>query len=126
MPPGRKTPYTLKAKENGTGFALAPRKDERLKLEAGRDDYSKEAQKFYGNYNLWRLMIDKKYQNRGYGKQAVELALKFIRTFPCGKADYCWLSYEPENAAAKSLYASFGFIETGEKDGEEQIAVLKL
>ena len=48
MPPGRKTPYTLKAKENGTGFALAPRKDERLKLEAGRDDYSKEAQKFSG------------------------------------------------------------------------------
>lgn len=71
-------------------------------------------------------MIDKKYQNRGYGKQAVELALKFIRIFPCGKADCCWLSYEPENAAAESLYASFGFIETGEKDGEEQIAVLKL
>lgn len=79
-----------------------------------------------GNYNLWRLMIDKNYQHRGYGKQAVELALRFIRTFPCGKADFCWLSYEPENLAAKSLYASFGFIETGEKDGEEQIAVLKL
>ena len=49
-----------------------------------------------------------------------------ILTFPCGKADFCWLSYEPENAVAKSLYASFGFIETGEKDGEELIAVLKL
>ena len=23
-----------------------------------------------GNYNLWRLMIDKAYQNRGYGKEA--------------------------------------------------------
>ena len=33
---------------------------------------------------------------------------------------------EPENTVAKSLYASFGFVETGEKDGEEQIAVLKL
>ena len=62
--------------------------------------------------------LDKSYQNRGYGKKAVELALRFIRTFPCGKADSCWLSYEPENTVAKSLYASFGFIETGEKDGE--------
>ena len=26
---------------------------------------------------------------------------------------------EPENTVAKSLYASFGFVETGEKDGEE-------
>lgn len=92
-----------------------------------KDDYWKDAPAIAeGNYNLWRLMIDKNYQNRGYGKQAVELALRFIRTFPCGKADFCWLSYEPENAVAKSLYASFGFIETGEKDGEEQIAVLKL
>lgn len=79
-----------------------------------------------GNYNLWRLMIDQNHQNKGYGRQAVGLALQFIRTFPCGKADYCWLSYEPENTVAKSLYASFGFTETGEKDGEEQIAVLKL
>ena len=65
----------------------------------------------------------------GYDKDEywkVELALRFIRTFPCGKADFCWLSYEPENTVAKSLYASFGFVETGDKDGEEQIAVLKL
>lgn len=92
-----------------------------------KDDYWKDAPSIaYGNYNLWRLMIDKEHQNRGYGKRAVELALEFIRTFPCGKADFCWLSYEPENTVAKSLYSSFGFIETGEKDGEEQIAVLKL
>ena len=62
-----------------------------------------------GNYNLWRLMIDKRYQ-----------------TFPCGKAEYCWLSYEPENETASRLYRSFGFVETGEMDGEERIAVLKL
>lgn len=54
------------------------------------------------------------------------LALAFIRTAPCGKADCCWLSYEPDNAVARALYASFGFVETGEWDGAEQIAVLKL
>ena len=56
----------------------------------------------------------------------MELALDFIQTFPCGKAEYCWLSYEPENTVAKELYASFGFKENGDMDGEEIIAVLKL
>lgn len=79
-----------------------------------------------GNYNLWRLMIDKNYQNKGYGKEAVRLALEFIKTFPCGKANFCWLSYEPENEIASRLYHSFGFAETGEMDGDEIIAVLKL
>jgi len=35
-------------------------------------------------------------------------------------------SYEPENELAKKLYASFGFEETGEMDGDEIVAVLKL
>lgn len=78
------------------------------------------------NYNLWRLMIDRRYQRRGYGKEAMELALDFIRTKPCGPAECCWLSYEPENLVAKRLYASFGFAETGGWDGEEIIAALKL
>ncbi len=78
------------------------------------------------NYSLWRLMIDWRYQHRGYGRAAVALALDFIRTMPCGNAEYCWLSYEPENSCAKHLYHAFGFHETGEMDGEEIIAVLKL
>ena len=79
-----------------------------------------------GNYNLWRLMIDKRYQGKGYGKEAVRLALEFIKTFPCGEAEYCWLSYEPENETASRLYRSFGFVEIGEMDGEERIAALNL
>jgi len=91
------------------------------------DDYWDDAPEIArGNYNLWRLMIDKKYQGKGYGKEAVRLALEFINTFPCGSAEYCWLSYEPENEAARNIYSSFGFSETGEMDGEELIAVLKL
>lgn len=91
------------------------------------DDYWDDAPSIAkGNYNLWRLMIDSNYQNKGYGREAVRLALNFIKTFPCGKAEYCWLSYEPENEIACRLYRSFGFVETGEKDGEELIAVLKL
>ena len=91
------------------------------------DDYWDDAPAIAkGNYNLWRLMIDQAYQSKGYGKEAVKLALDFIETFPCGAADYCWLSYEPENQVAAKLYRSFGFEETGDMDGEELIAVLKL
>lgn len=71
-------------------------------------------------------MIDEKYQNKGYGREAVKLALDFVRSFPCGKAEYCWLSYEPENEVARHLYHSFGLVETGEMDGNEVISVLKL
>lgn len=80
----------------------------------------------YGNYSIWRLMIDEKYQNKGYGKEALRLALEFVRSFPCGEAEFCYLSYELENTKAKKLYSEFGFLENGEKDGDEIVAVLKL
>ena len=79
------------------------------------------------NYLIWRFMIDKNHQNKGYGKKAMELALEFIRSFPCGKADYCWLSYNPENEIARKLYASFGFEEKEMPEGWDEVpAVLKL
>ena len=79
-------------------------------------------------YFVWRFMIDKRYQGKGHGKQAFKLAIDFVKTYPAGKADLCWVSYEPTNEAAKKLYASCGFDEAPEyyKDGEEMPAILKL
>ena len=79
-----------------------------------------------GNYNIWRLMIDKKFQGKGFGKKAMDLALEFISTFPCGTAKYCWLSYESDNDVARQLYKSVVFAETYEKDGEEIVVIIKL
>lgn len=79
-----------------------------------------------GNYNIWRLMIDKKFQGKGFGKKAMNLALEFVNTFACGRAKYCWLSYESDNDVARELYKSVGFVETDEIDGEEIVAVLEL
>ena len=90
------------------------------------DDWDDAPEIARGNYNIWRLMIDQSCQRNGFGKEALRLALEFIHTFPCGKAEYCWLSYDPENEAARRLYHSFGFEETGGTDGEEVIAILKL
>lgn len=38
-----------------------------------------------GNYCLWRLMIDERWQGRGYGRQAIEKLIEYVRTFPCGR-----------------------------------------
>lgn len=116
---------------NGYAFPFGIYEDDMpvgfLMIGFDTDDYWDDAPSIAkGNYNLWRLMIDNHYQNRGYGKEAVRLALEFIKTFPCGKAEYCWLSYEPENKIASQLYRLFGFVETGEMDGDELIAILKL
>ena len=74
-----------------------------LMIGFGADDCWDDAPAIaHGSYDLRRLMIDAKYQGKGYGKEALKLALECIRTFPCGKADYCWLSYEPENEAARN------------------------
>lgn len=80
------------------------------------------------SYYIWRFMIDKRYQRKGYGKEALKLALDFVRTSPCGAAEYCWLSYEPENEVARKLYLSMGFEENPElcREDEEIPAVLSL
>lgn len=79
-----------------------------------------------GNYNIWRLMIDKKFQGKGFSKKVMDLAIEFVKTFPCGTAKYCWLSYESDNDVARQLYKSVGFVETDEKDGDEIVAILEL
>ncbi len=80
------------------------------------------------SYTIWRLMIDRRYQGRGYGKAAMKLAMDFVRTLPCGPAKYCWLSYDNENEAARQLYRSFGFVEVPEAyyEGGEMPAILEL
>ena len=80
----------------------------------------------HDSYCIWRLMIDRNHQGKGYGTQALRLALDYIRTLPCGPARTCFLSYEPENTTAKKLYYRFGFRETGEMDGNEVVAALNL
>lgn len=90
------------------------------------DDWTDPPAVAENNYNIWRLMIDRHHQHKGFGKAAMQLALEFIRTFPCGKADLCWVSYSPENTAAANLYLSLGFTPTNDFDNGEMIAVLKL
>lgn len=78
-------------------------------------------------YCLWRLMVDKNFQRRGYGRSIITAVLDHIRNKqPFGASDKIWLSYEPENVVAKMLYAQMGFVENGETCGDEIVAVATL
>lgn len=66
------------------------------------------------------------YQNKGYGREAMKKILEFIRTYPAGSAQYCWIPYKAENMVAKQFYVSFGFRDNGEVFNEESIMVLQL
>lgn len=80
----------------------------------------------HGNYSILRFMIDEQYQNCGYGRKALMKIFDYIRTFPEGYGEYCWLEYDPKNSIAKKLYKNMGFVENGEVVNEEVVVVLKL
>ncbi|PWB72052.1 MAG: N-acetyltransferase [Anaerolineales bacterium] len=73
---------------------------------------------------IQRLMVDEKFQGKGYGRQAMQVMLGTIRGEE--RIRNVAISYEPDNRSAKSLYASLGFKETGEMAGDELLAVLNL
>ncbi|HOJ47539.1 MAG TPA: GNAT family N-acetyltransferase [Bacillota bacterium] len=73
---------------------------------------------------VWRMMIGQDFQGRGYGRAAMEEAIRMIRE--AEKFDMIYLSYVPENTAAQKLYASCGFCETGEKIDDEIVMKLFL
>jgi diamine N-acetyltransferase len=71
-----------------------------------------------------RLMVDEKYQGKGYGRFGVEKMLEIFRADE--RIQAVGISYEPENEAARKLYASLGFQETGRMIEGETEAVLQL
>ena len=73
---------------------------------------------------IFRLMVDEKYQGRGFGHFAMEKMLEIFRADE--RIAHVGISYEPENDIARKLYAGLGFVETGEILGDETLAVLKI
>ena len=62
-------------------------------------------------YWIYRLMIDKRYQRRGYGREAMRMLIERIQADEEHRVIY--ISFEPENIAAKALYESLGFVPDG-------------
>lgn len=101
-------PFAIYNDENMVGFIMMS-----SLIKDQDNDFNEDT------YDIWRFMVDKKYQGKGYGREALLKAIDFIKSFPYGPAKTLVLSYLPENEAGRSLYESVGFKATGEiEDGE--------
>ena len=65
-------PFGIYDDETPVGFCM---------IGYGTDDSWADAPSIANNnYNVWRLMIDEKFQGRGFGREAMKLILDFIKT----------------------------------------------
>jgi len=70
-------------------------------------------------FMLWRLMIDRRWQGRGFGHAAVRCLLEHVRTRP--GADTLYVSHVEGVERAARFYRSLGFEYTGEVDDGELV-----
>jgi len=68
-------------------------------------------------YWVWRYMIDRNHQGKGYGKAALLQVIDFMKTLPDIKEIF--LSYVPKENGADTFYTKVGFVDTGETHGKE-------
>ncbi|MDL2220418.1 GNAT family N-acetyltransferase [Eubacteriales bacterium OttesenSCG-928-N14] len=74
--------------------------------------------------SIWRMMIAQQHQGKGYGTQAMKLAIDLVQKD--GRFDAIYLDYVVGNERAKHLYEKMGFRETGEIEDDEVIMKLQL
>jgi diamine N-acetyltransferase len=75
-------------------------------------------------YELCRIMVDHKYQNKGIGKKAIGLIINKLSQIRECKEIY--LSFHPENNVARRLYEQCGFKDTGRIVDHEVLYCLNL
>lgn len=72
---------------------------------------------------IWRIMIDEHFQGKGYGREALRLAVSWIKDLV--RFDRAILTCCPDNHRARRLYDSFGFKPTGRMFfGEDEMEFL--
>ncbi|MGL4574767.1 MAG: GNAT family N-acetyltransferase [Burkholderiaceae bacterium] len=72
---------------------------------------------------IWRIMIAEQFQNRGYGKAAMQLIIAKAREMGVAQVS---LSHQPGNLGAAEFYKKLGFAHTGVVEDGEVEMVLKL
>ena len=70
-------------------------------------------------YDIWHMMIDESVQGQGYGSEALERVIEYIRTKPFGDSGRIALTCNKCNPVARKLYERKGFSATGNEDGDE-------
>jgi len=77
-----------------------------------------------GEALLYRFMIDRREQGRGYGRAALKALVREIQSIEHVRDIV--VCYMPDNAAARHLYLDCGFQELGEDEDGELLARLPL
>lgn len=70
-------------------------------------------------YDIWHMMIDASQQGKGYGKEALDKVIAYIKTKPFGDSGKVMLTCNKDNAVVLKLYSKIGFTETGVEDEDE-------
>ena len=77
-----------------------------------------------GNWWIYRLMIDQRFQKRGYGRAGLRAVIERMSAIP--GCDTIYLGVVQENGAAAAFYRQEGFRETGQILGDETVMRLEL
>ena len=75
-------------------------------------------------YGVWRFMVDKDHQQKGYGSQAMLQAIDYVKSLP--EARELLVSYAPGEGDPSPFYEKLGFVDTGEWMGDEKVMKLAL
>jgi diamine N-acetyltransferase len=71
-----------------------------------------------GPYYLWRLLIDHRFQGRGYGAATIDAVAAYVRTRP--NAEALLTSCRAGEGSPQPFYLHLGFVKTGQVvDGED-------
>jgi diamine N-acetyltransferase len=79
---------------------------------------------YLGPYYLWRLLIDRRFQGRGYGTAALDLVVEHVRTRP--DASVLLVSHVVGPTSPLTFYQHYGFRLTGDVHESEPILELDL
>ena len=71
-----------------------------------------------GPWFLWKLLIDERYQGRGYGRAALRQVVEIVRN---AGATELLTSYVTGEGEPWPFYERFGFVPTGERDSAGEV-----
>jgi diamine N-acetyltransferase len=77
-----------------------------------------------GPYYLWKLLIDKPFQGRGFGTATLDAVVGYLGTRP--GADVLYTSCSAGPASPRGFYLQYGFVDTGRVMWGENVLALDL
>lgn len=102
--------------EELVGFAMISDGIPQETLDA-RDD-------IVGPYFLWRLLVDRRCQGRGYGRATIDAVADYVRSQPRG--EQLLTSCTRGDGSPQPFYLHYGFVKTGKVMWGEDILCLDL